>query len=127
MADLNSFSFTGRCSKNAEIKSVNGKVLMEVDVANNVGYGNYAKTNWLKVKMWGDRCNNIVSIFEKGALVAGQGELTINEWTGNNGVQHTDLVVTVNNLLLLKGKCQCQNNSADENIEDVEGGQQLPF
>lgn len=105
MADLNSFAFTGRLTKDAAIKTINSKTLMELDVANNVGYGDYAKTNWLKVKMWGDRCNNIAPIFKKGSLVTGQGELSTNEWTNNNtGEKHVDLVVTVMNVQLLASK-----------------------
>lgn len=105
MADLNSFAFTGRLTKDAQIKNVNGKTLMELDVANNIGYGDYAKTNWLKVKMWGERANNIVPIFKKGALVTGQGELSTNEWTSSNtGEKHVDIVITVMNVQLLASK-----------------------
>lgn len=104
MADLSNYSFTGRCTKDAQVKNVNGKTLMEVDVANNIGYGDYAKTNWLKVKMWGDRCNNIVDIFKKGSLVTAAGELSTNEWTSQTGEKHVDIVVTVNNLQILASK-----------------------
>ena len=115
MADLNSFAFTGRCTKDATVKTVNGKTLMEVDVANNIGYGDYAKTNWLKVKMWGDRCNNIVGIFKKGSLVTGQGELSTNEWTSNNtGEKHVDLVITVMNLQILASKKADGTTAADQ-------------
>jgi len=112
MADLNSFAFTGRLTKDAQIKNVNGKTLMELDVANNIGYGDYAKTNWLKVKMWGERANNIAPIFKKGALVTGQGELSTNEWTSSNtGEKHVDLVVTVMNVQLLASK---KSDTAEE-------------
>jgi len=112
MADLSSYSFTGRCTKDAQIKNVNGKTLMEVDVANNIGYGDYAKTNWLKVKMWGDRCNNIVDIFKKGSLITASGELSTNEWTSQTGEKHVDLVVTVNNLQILASKKQDESEAA---------------
>ena len=127
MADLNSFSFTGRCSKDAVVKKVGNNVLMEVDVANNIGYGNYATTNWLKVKMWGERCYNIAEIFKKGTVVAGQGELTTNEWTGNDGSKHVDLVVTVFNLQVISSKCKgCSDVQNEKKEEDSEQGE-LPF
>lgn len=114
MADLNSFAFTGRLTKDAQIKNVNGKTLMELDVANNIGYGDYAKTNWLKVKMWGERANNIAPIFKKGALVTGQGELSTNEWTSSNtGEKHVDLVITVMNIQLLASK-KAENAASDQ-------------
>lgn len=119
MADLNSFAFTGRLTKDAQIKSVNGKTLMELDVANNIGYGDYAKTNWLKVKMWGERVNNIAPIFKKGALVTGQGELSTNEWTSNtSGEKHVDLIVTVMNIQLLASKKA--ENAEEEDEESKE-------
>lgn len=121
MADLNSFAFTGRLTKDAQIKNVNGKTLMELDVANNVGYGDYAKTNWLKVKMWGDRCNNIAPIFKKGSLVTGQGELSTNEWTSNNtGEKHVDLVVTVMNVQLLASKKAENAEEPEYTVKDDE-------
>lgn len=121
MADLNSFAFTGRLTKDAAIKNVNGKTLMELDVANNVGYGDYAKTNWLKVKMWGDRCNNIAPIFKKGSLVTGQGELSTNEWTNNNtGEKHVDLVVTVMNVQLLASKKAENAEEPEYTVKDDE-------
>lgn len=121
MADLNSFAFTGRLTKDAAIKDVNGKTLMELDVANNIGYGDYAKTNWLKVKMWGDRCNNIAPIFKKGSLVSGQGELNITEWTNiNTGEKHVDPVITVMNVQLLASK-------KAENAEEPEYSEETVF
>lgn len=122
MADLNSFAFTGRLTKDAAIKNVNGKTLMELDVANNVGYGDYAKTNWLKVKMWGDRCNNVAPIFKKGSLVTGQGELSTNEWTNNNtGEKHVDLVVTVMNVQLLASKKAENAEEPEYTVKDDDG------
>lgn len=122
MADLNSFAFTGRLTKDAVIKDVGGKTLMELDVANNIGYGDYAKTNWLKVKMWGDRCHNIAPIFKKGSLVTGQGELSTNEWTkcgnGNIGEKQVDIVVTVMNIQLLASK-KAENAEDDDDKDPV--------
>ena len=121
MADLNSFAFTGRLTKDVAVKNVNGKTLMELDVANNVGYGDYAKTNWLKVKMWGDRCNNIAPIFKKGSLVTGQGELSTNEWTSSNtGEKHVDLVVTVMNVQLLASKKAENAEEPEYTVKDDE-------
>jgi single-strand DNA-binding protein len=102
MSDINAFTFTGRLGADAKVKTFpSGKSMMECSVANNTGYGDYAKTNWLKVKMYGDRVKNISQIFTKGALVGGTGELTTDTWEGKDGLQHTDIVVSVLNLQLL--------------------------
>ena len=101
MADVNSFAFTGRVGADAKVKQLpSGKFVMEVSVANNTGYGDYKKTTWLKVKMFGDRVNNVYNLFTKGSLVGGCGELTTDTWEGKDG-PHFDVIVTVQNLQLL--------------------------
>lgn len=117
MSDINNFNFTGRLTKDAVVKSTpNGKKCLEMDVANNIGYGDYKKTVWLKVKMWGDRAVNIAPIFTKGALVGGFGELSLDEWEGKDGDKHTNVVVVVNNVqLLYKKKEEQQEEQQEEN------------
>lgn len=121
MSDINSFTFTGRLSKDAQFKQLpSGKSILELNVANNIGYGDYAKTNWLKVKMWGERGANIAPILTKGSLVGGSGELTTEEWTSNqDNTKHTDLVVTVTNIQILSSKSNNQNQAATNNTNDV--------
>lgn len=113
MADLNTFAFTGRLTKDAQLKNVNGKSLVELDIANNTGYGDYAKTNWLKVKWWGDRAANALSIFTKGSLVGGYGEANIETYTGKNGQDYTNLAVTVFGLQLLS---KPKNNTSEQDV-----------
>lgn len=105
MADLSVYTFTGRLVRDAEVKSTPaGKVYLEADVANNIGYGQYESTNWLKVKLWGDRANNIVQIFKKGALVGGSGEAKVDPYVNKNGEPKATLSVTVRDLQLLASK-----------------------
>lgn len=118
MADLSNYSFTGCLSKDATVKTINGKSLVEFDVANNVGFGQYAKTNWLKVKWWGDRAVNAAPIFKKGCLVTGNGELTLNEYEGRDG-RHANIEVTVFGLNLLR-KPKGSSVSADAEPEEEE-------
>jgi len=115
MADLSAYNFTGRLTKDAQVKTLpSGKVITEFDVANNIGYGDYAKTNWLKVKMWGDRGANIAQIFKKGALVAGSGTLSTDEYDDKNGVHRTNIVVTVLDLQILASKKTDSNAASDQ-------------
>lgn len=105
MADISVYTFTGRLVRDAEVKSTPaGKVYLEADVANNIGYGQYESTNWLKVKLWGDRANNIVQIFKKGSLVGGSGEAKVEPYVNKNGEPKATLSVTVRDLQLLASK-----------------------
>lgn len=122
MADINSFNFTGHLGSDAVVKKLqSGKSVMEMNVAINTGYGDYKKTLWAKVKVWGDRVNNIVDIFKKGALVGGTGEVDLNTWTDKEGADRTDLIVTCLNVQILssKKKDEQQEEEPTEYPEEV--------
>ena len=105
MADLSSYAFTGRLGADAQVKKTpNGKTYMEMSVAVTTGYGDYKKTLWIKVKQWGERVNNIVNIFTKGALISACGEPSINEWDGKDGLHHANLEVNCMNVQILSSK-----------------------
>ena len=105
MADINSFSFTGRLGADAAVKTLpSGKHVMEMSVAINTGYGDYKKTLWAKVKVWGEKVNNIAPIFTKGALIGGSGELGTNVWTGKDNSEHTDIEITCMSVNVLSSK-----------------------
>ena len=105
MADLNTFSFTGRLGADAVVTTTpNGKSIMEMSVAVNSGYGDYKKTIWVKVKQFGDRVNNIVGLFTKGSQIAASGELDIEKWSDRNGMDQVNVVVKCMNIQLLHKK-----------------------
>ena len=123
MADLSSYAFTGRLGADAQIKRTpNGKTYMEMSVAVTTGYGDYKKTLWIKVKQWGERVNNIVGIFTKGALVSACGEPSINEWDGKDGSHHASLEVNCMSIQILSSKKPAAdgNTATDEELlEDI--------
>lgn len=117
MSDLSSYAFTGRLGADAQVKKTpNGKTYMEMSVAVTTGYGEYKKTLWIKVKQWGERVNNIVGIFTKGALIAAYGEPSINEWDGKDGSHHASIEVNCMNVQILSSK----KAVADGNVEAAE-------
>lgn len=119
MADINSFSFTGRLGTDATVKTtLNGKTCLEMSVAVTSGYGDYKKTLWAKVKQWGERGNNIVDIFKKGSLIGGTGEISLNTWTGKDSTEHTDIVITCMSVQILSSKKDGQGHPS-EPAEDV--------
>ena len=123
MADLSNSAFTGRLGTDAQIKRTpNGKTYMEMSVAVTTGYGEYKKTLWIKVKHWGERVNNIVGIFTKGALITACGEPSINEWDGKDGSHHANLEVNCMNVQILSSKKPAADGSIaidDELPEDI--------
>ena len=122
MADLSSYAFTGRLGADAQVKKTpNGKTYMEMSVAVTTGYGEYKKTLWIKVKQWGERVNNIVGIFTKGALVSACGEPSINEWDGKDGTHHASLEVNCMNVQILSSKKPAADDANYEDDNPVEG------
>lgn len=123
MADLSSYAFTGRLGADAQVKKTpNGKTYMEMSVAVTTGYGDYKKTLWIKVKQWGERVNNIVNIFTKGALISACGEPSINEWDGKDGSHHASLEVNCMNVQILSSKKTIADDGReyeDDNTEDI--------
>ena len=119
MADLSNFCFTGRLGADAQVKTINDKKLLEASVAVNTGYGNNKKTPWYKIKVRGNSADTLAPMLLKGCAVAGCGELSTNEWDGNDGKHHTDLEINCSTINLLpSGKKQEDNSeaSADEGV-----------
>lgn len=124
MADLNNFAFTGRCTQDAVIRDLaSGKKVLSVNVAVNTGYGDYKKTLFIKVQMWGERGEKIVDYLKKGQVIAGQGEMSRSEWTSKEGKAYVDFVVDVGNIQLLSS-CSCKKNEpqpeSDEPLPEPE-------
>lgn len=103
MADLNSCSFTGRLTRDAETSTVGSKgtSLTKFAIANNTGFGQYERTNFFNCQMWGKAGESVRQYLTKGKQVAVTGVLENQKWTGNDGVQHDSWTLTVSSVTLL--------------------------
>ena len=103
MSDLNSCTFIGRCTRDAETKTVGAKgtSLTTWAIANNTGFGQYEKTNFFNCQMWGKQGESIKGFLTKGKQIAVSGTLENNKWQGQDGQQHDSWVLTVNQVTLL--------------------------
>lgn len=108
----NVFSFCGTVGKDAEVRyTPSGQAVLSVNVANNVGFGDKQKTNWVRAVLWGKRAEgNLASYLLKGQQVFISGELTVNEYTKNDGTKGFQLEVNAN-ILDLVGK-KSENSQA---------------
>ena len=119
MADLNNWSITGRLTADAEYKTLaSGKNLLVMNVAVNTGFGEYAKTTFVKVQQWGDRGGKIVDYLRKGTLMACSGELSTNEWSTREGEKRVDLQLTTNSLQFYNTKKADTSNSIPAGTAD---------
>ena len=102
MADLNSWSITGRLTKDADYRMLaSGKALLSCGVAVNTGWGEYRKTTFAKINQWGERGANLLPYLKKGKMIAATGTLTVSMWQGKDGKEHTELLLDTNSIQLL--------------------------
>ena len=122
MSDLNCFSFTGRLTQDATVRTLaSGKKVVTANAAVNTGYGEYKKTLFVKLQMWGDHGEKVVQYLTKGKYIAASGELSRSEWQTREGKQMVDFVVDVRAINLVGSKPQeqaGQQNAPDANISD---------
>lgn len=101
----NVFSFTGTVGRDAEVRYLpSGQAVLNVTVANNIGYGDKQQTLWINCAIWGKRAEGALKDYlKKGQQVFVSGELSQREYKANDGSTKTALELNAN-ILDLVGK-----------------------
>lgn len=101
----NVFSFTGTVGRDAEVKSMpSGQTVLNVTVANNIGFGERQQTLWVRVALWGKRAEGqLAQYLKKGQQVFVSGELSMREYQGTDGSMKSSLELNAN-IIDLVGK-----------------------
>lgn len=124
----NIFTFVGTIGRDCEVRySPSGTAILNVTVANNIGYGDKQQTLWVRVVLFGKRAEgNLKDYLKKGQQVFVSGELSQNEYE-KDGVKKTSLELNANIIELIgKPKQQdkpIESNNAPDNFDDS----QIPF
>ncbi len=92
----NVFSFIGTVGRDAEVRYLpSGQAVLNVTVANNVGFGDKQQTLWVRVALWGKRAEgSLKDYLKKGQQVFVSGELTQREFQANDGTTKVSLEVS---------------------------------
>ena len=113
----NVFSFTGTIGRDAEVRTTpNGQTVLNVTVANNIGFGSRQQTLWIRVALWGKRAEGqLQNYLKKGQQVFVSGELSQSEYQGNDGTTKSSLELNANIIDLVgkrndQGAAQPQQN-----------------
>jgi single-strand DNA-binding protein len=108
--------FSGVCTigRDAEVRYLpSGQAVLNVSVANNVGFGDKQQTVWLRVVLWGRRAEGTLKDYlKKGQQVFVSGELTMSEYTANDGTKKTNLELNAT-IIDLVGKRDSAGSSND--------------
>jgi single-strand DNA-binding protein len=101
----NVFSFTGTVGRDAEVRyTASGMAILNVTVANNVGFGDKQQTLWVRVALFGKRAESgLQNYLKKGQQVFVSGELSQSEYKANDGTLKTSLELNAN-IIDLVGK-----------------------
>jgi single-strand DNA-binding protein len=101
----NVFSFTGTVGRDAEVRvTPSGQSVLNVTVANNIGFGDRQQTLWVRVALWGKRAEgSLQNYLKKGQQVFVSGELSQREYQANDGTTRTSLELNAN-IIDLVGK-----------------------
>jgi single-strand DNA-binding protein len=94
----NVFSFTGTIGRDAEVRTTpSGQSVLNVTVANNIGFGDRQQTLWIRVALWGKRAEgSFQNYLKKGQQVFVSGELSQREYQANDGSTRTSLELNAN-------------------------------
>lgn len=96
---------TGRLGKDAELrKTQNGKSVLSFSLADDIGWGDNKKTQWLKCALWGDRAEKLAPHMLKGSMIEISGTPSVEAWNDKaKGEARAAIVVTVADVRLHGG------------------------
>jgi single-strand DNA-binding protein len=128
MADINSVTFTGRLTKDAVLKTLpTGTRLCNFSIANNTGWGSYAKTMYLEVNLWGKTGESLEKYLLKGSMVGVTGSLELQKWTSNqDGQEKQKLVISCRECILMGSK-KAEPNSTEPEYTVYNDDEEIPL
>ena len=123
----NVFSFTGTVGRDAEVRATpSGQSVLNVTVANNVGFGDRQQTLWIRVALWGRRAEgSLQNYLKKGQQVFVSGELTQREYQANDGTTRTSLELNAN-IVDLVGKRNDQGQQPQQGYQQTAQSSNAP-
>lgn len=114
----NVFSFTGTVGRDAEVRYLpSGQAVLNVTVANNIGFGDKQQTLWIRCAVWGKRAEGqLQNYLKKGQQVFVSGELSQSEYRAQDGSTKTSLELNAN-IIDLVGKRNDSNQAPQQNYQ----------
>ena len=102
----NVFSFVGTVGQDAQVTILaSGTTVLNVSVANNIGFGDKQKTMWIRVALFGKRAEgSLKDYLKKGQQVFVSGELSTREWTDKDGNMMANFELMANVIDLVGGR-----------------------
>ena len=121
----------GNLGKDAVLNNVNGKNVINFNVAHTEKYkdaqGNQKdKTIWIDCSYWTER-TGIAPYLKKGTSVYLEGQPDVRSYTAKDGTNGASLVLRVGLVQLLSKGSQSEGNAAQQAAASVDPTDDLPF
>lgn len=102
---INTVILVGRAGQDPEIRYFeSGKVKTSFSIAVSRWSKNGELTDWFNVELWDKQAEIAAQYVKKGSQIAVDGRLSIDKWSGKDGVERERAVIRANNLRLLGSK-----------------------
>lgn len=102
MADTNVWTLIGRLTRDAEGKTLpSGTFVANFSIANETGWGDRKKTNFWKVRYFGQGAASIIQWLTKGKQISVTGEGQVDEYTTQAGQQVKETIIIARSVQLL--------------------------
>ena len=89
---MNKLLVNGNLVRDMEVKDTGKCLVGNFTIANNVGYGEDQKTNFVNCVLFGDRVESLVEYLVKGCKVLVEGELAIEQYEEKKKKRYTTKV-----------------------------------
>jgi single-strand DNA-binding protein len=110
---MSTLILVGRLGGDAELKTLqSGTQVCSFSVADDVGYGENKKTQWIKCAIFGTRAGKVCSYLTKGTMVEVIGRPQVNTWKDKQGEPRANIEVSVSDINLHGG------GSKDRSVAD---------
>lgn len=129
-SDLNNVSLVGRLTKDLELNQTGtvGRISLAFTTNEKQQDGTWKDvSNFVNASLFGKRATTLQQYLKKGQRVGIVGSLKFNQWQGKDGQKHSDLSIVVNDLQLLGGSGNGQQNPAPQNSGNIQQQASVQF
>lgn len=121
---LNNGSFGGRVGRDATLRDAGSTKVLNFSLANNTGFGDREVTTWFNVSYFGRSAEKLEQHIKKGTFLNVSGEVKMNKYTGNDGVEKQSLELRAHTIDFVPGGRSNNENNENEQEEDSDS---IPF
>jgi len=121
MADLNVLAVVGRLVRDPELKyNEAGRPICRATIANNVGFGKTASTNYIRTVTAGQAAEYLAKYGEKGRTVSINGELRLSSHKNDDGTYNNSCTVFVKDIAFIGNGYSGDKTSGEKKSAETE-------